>query len=325
MKANWLAGTVVAGLGLVLGLSPLLSAQEEQPGVQGSAVMQEDLNRVEQTGPDYEMEGAVTGAAVAEEPVTGDAVQEGAVSGAAVGPRGLPQAGRPGGAAERAGIGVQRPLQSGQQKGAVMGMQQPLPAVVDDGPVIVAVAQPGPKPAAPGRNYIWVQPYRLPSGLWVQGYWRPRTMAGFVWVNGTWDRTNGYYIAGYWRPARPKTGHVWVPGYWLNGRWYPGLWRAAARNGFVWVPGHWSRDGQWVQAHWRPAGPAPAGQVWVPGHYNPRGQWVPGRWRMTARSGAEWVPAHYNRRGEWIQGHWRQTAPAPQAPPRNRGRRGPGR
>lgn len=291
MRNRLLAGTVAAGMGLVLGVTPMLTAQETQPGAEGSAYMQEDLERVEQTEPGYEQEGAVTGAAV----------EEGAVSGAAVGP----QAGG---------------------EGSMVGGAAGVPLATDDeGQVAAAMAQPGTRPSAPGRDYLWVRPYRLPSGLWIQGFWRPRMMAGFNWVAGYWDKPNGFYISGYWRPLRPKPGYVWVPGYWLAGRWYPGLWRAAAREGFAWVPGHWSRDGQWIPAHWRPTAPAPRDQVWVHGHYTPRGVWVPGHWRMTAKSGAAWVPGHYNRHGDWVAGHWKRTSPVPQRPPRDRGRRGPGR
>lgn len=295
MKAKWMAGSLVAGLGLMLGLTPALTAQETQPGAEGSAYMQEDPDRMEQTGPGYAEEGTATGAAV----------EEGGVVGAAVGVQQPQQAGEP---------------QAGAVTGAVAGAGE------DEGTVNAAMAQPGSRSAAPGRNFVWVKPYRLPGGLWVQGFWRPRVMAGFTWVAGYWDRQNGFYVAGFWRPLRPKPGYVWVPGYWLDGRWYPGLWRAAGRNGFVWIPAHWSRSGEWIQAHWRPAGPAPRDQVWVPGHYDHSGRWMEGHWRMTAQSGAAWVPGHYNRHGEWVQGHWRATSPVPPRPVREQRRgRGPRR
>ncbi|MEW6515555.1 MAG: hypothetical protein AB1439_01440 [candidate division FCPU426 bacterium] len=207
--------------------------------------------------------------------------------------------------------------------GASAGPEQAMQGYEEEdaaGAVTAASAQPGSKSSAPGRGYIWVKPYRLPSGLWVSGFWRPRVMAGFTWVNGTWDAKLNIYLGGFWRPMRPKPGYVWVPGYWLGGRWYSGLWRAASRKGFIWTPGHWNRNGEWISPHWKPAGSAPSGQVWVPGYWSPQGAWVAGFWRPTARPGAVWVAGYHSRRGVWVPGHWRSAPPAPPRFERGRGR-----
>lgn len=175
------------------------------------------------------------------------------------------------------------------------------------------------KPQAPGPDFFWVAPYRLPGGRWVPGFWRPRVMAGFEWVNGAWDAKLGVYIPGFWRPVGVvKAGYVWVPGYWYGGRWFPGLWRPATRSGFVWVGGHWTRNGEWVFGHWRPT-VIPAGRAWVPGHWTWRGEWVPGHWRVAKRANAVWVPGHHGPRGAWVPGHWR-GGPARPAPRRGRHR-----
>jgi hypothetical protein len=181
----------------------------------------------------------------------------------------------------------------------------------------VALKEPGPQPAAPGPDYVWVEPYRLETGFWVPGFWRPRMMAGFVWVNGTWDVKVGAFIPGFWRPRIARAGYVWVPGYWFAGRWVPGLWRPAARPGFIWLGGYWTRGGEWVFGHWRPLH-APAGRVWVPGYWGPRGVWYGGHWRVGARPGYLWRGGHYGRQGEWVPGRWHGHGPDRD---RGRGRR----
>ena len=51
-----------------------------------------------------------------------------------------------------------------------------------------------------------------------------------VWVNEDWEWRDGNYVSkgGYWVEP-PRTGAVWVNGYWKRGhhgwRWVPGSWR----------------------------------------------------------------------------------------------------
>lgn len=179
----------------------------------------------------------------------------------------------------------------------------------DEAQAFVATQEETPRPSPPSRRgYIWVRPYRLPSGLWVPGFWRPRVMAGFKWVNGIWNVKAEAYVPGYWRPVRVvKKGYIWVPGYWFAGRWVPGLWRPAKRPGFVWVDGRWSRNGEWMAGQWRPAR-VPAGRVWVSGRWVGRA-WVAGHWRPTERKGYVWVAGHHNRQGQWVPGRWKSTGP----------------
>lgn len=74
---------------------------------------------------------------------------------------------------------------------------------------IYVKVQPAPRavvvrPAAPHRNYIWV------DGEYVR-------------------RGRGYvYREGYW--AAPRVGRAWVPGHWIK-----------ERRGWYWVPGFWRR------------------------------------------------------------------------------------
>ena len=63
------------------------------------------------------------------------------------------------------------------------------------------------RPAAPSRDYVWVE------GDWV------------------WQGNNYIYKEGYW--ARPAfRGANWIPGHWKYHR---------RRGGWFWVPGHWNR------------------------------------------------------------------------------------
>lgn len=214
--------------------------------------------------------------------------------------------------------------QEGAQAGPQAEPEEP-GAAEESQPAEVAAAG---QPPAPGRDFVWVEPYRMPGGVLVPGFWRPRFMAGFIWVAGIWNATAGVYVPGFWRPKVAKRGYIWAPGYWFGGRWFPGMWRPAARKGFIWMPGHWARNGEWMLGHWRPSGPAPAGRVWAPGYYDHRGIWMPGRWRLNARPGMMWMPGRYDHRGTWMPGHWRRQGPGrpePQRPGRGPGHRGPRR
>lgn len=70
-------------------------------------------------------------------------------------------------------------------------------------PTIVINA--GPRPMAPSRNHIWIEPE-------------------YVWRNGNYVLVNGYW-------AEPRMGYRYVPGYWKFHR----------RRGHCWISGRWVR------------------------------------------------------------------------------------
>jgi hypothetical protein len=108
---------------------------------------------------------------------------------------------------------------------------------------------------------------------------------GYVYVNGrhTWVNNQWVWQNGYYEPER--VGHVYVQGYWNNGRWQNGYW-APNRVGYTYVDGYWDRRGRghvWVNGGWQ------ANRN--DGSYYQRGGW-------TSNGGVR----SYNR-GGWVRGN----------------------
>lgn len=157
---------------------------------------------------------------------------------------------------------------------------------------------------SPGSNYIYIESYAIDGEISVPGFWRVRTLPGFVWMEGRLDANLGY-IPGYWRPLRHKGPNwEWVPGHWAGWRWIAGHWRERSRAGYVWVMGHWTREGCWQDGYWRPQKSGKPGMVWEPGYWSQNGSWIKGTWRPEQQKGSLWIPGEYNRNGRWIPGHW---------------------
>ncbi len=84
------------------------------------------------------------------------------------------------------------------------------------------------RPARPGSDFVWVAPYRTPTGILIRGHWK------------------------YVGPQRHRM--VWVPGHYNpHGDWIPGRWKklSSPRKGAYWVPGHRTPRGRWIRGHWR--------------------------------------------------------------------------
>ncbi len=75
------------------------------------------------------------------------------------------------------------------------------------------VSFPQVKPPPPGPDYVWVDRVKLPSGIYVGGFWRPVKKPDFVWVGGYRD-SQGLWVAGFWKPVKVRRGYVWIPGHW---------------------------------------------------------------------------------------------------------------
>lgn len=158
----------------------------------------------------------------------------------------------------------------------------------------------------PDIEWVWEDGYTRADGVVVQGFYRPKEKAGFVWEEPVLGQDGGFREPG-WRPqGPPRGGHVWVPGYrGDDGYWVDGAWRPVSRDGYDWVDARQS-DGVWVIGHWRPK-QVKAGHEWVPGHWTADGEWIDGFWREPARRGFVWVPGRFHY-GHWHHGHWRPTA-----------------
>lgn len=106
------------------------------------------------------------------------------------------------------------------------------------------------RPVRQGPKHIWMRRYKLPSGVYIGGFWRPPCRASFTWVDGRWN-DEGKWVFGYCKPVKIRAGYLWVPGYRDGGKWFEGYWRPASRAGFVWVPGHYNASGIWIKGHWK--------------------------------------------------------------------------
>ncbi|MBN1596593.1 YXWGXW repeat-containing protein [candidate division FCPU426 bacterium] len=154
-----------------------------------------------------------------------------------------------------------------------------------------------------GPDRIWVDAIVVADDIVIPGFWRPRLLVDFSWVDGRWE--GGIYFPGFWLPRKHiRSGYVWVPGYWHAGTWIKGRWRLAQRPGYTWVDAHWTHDGFWVYGCWKPTRLRP-GYVWEPGYWDRRGNWRDGFWRPEIRKGYVWVYGRYNNQGDWFPGAWK--------------------
>ena len=81
--------------------------------------------------------------------------------------------------------------------------------------------------------------------------WRPAPRSGYVWVDGYWDVDQ--WIPGYWAPTYSRAGYVWVRGYYDGVSYTDGYWRSTYRAGHSWVSGRWNgrsySSGYWAPSH----------------------------------------------------------------------------
>ncbi len=116
--------------------------------------------------------------------------------------------------------------------------------------ILAGIFIPPPAVLRAGVKMVWVAEYRVPGGPVIQGYWRPATKPGYVWVKGHLNR-DGNWVPGHWKPVGPApAGKIWVSGLWIGGCWQAGHW-APVKTGRHWVPGHYGRRGRWRAGHWR--------------------------------------------------------------------------
>ncbi len=184
----------------------------------------------------------------------------------------------------------------------------------------------------PDEDWVWEDGHQLGGGRVDEGFYRPRAMPGYEWVDGhyegsTWvpgdfrpagrppaagmvweagfRSSDGFFVAGSWRPAARQDSR-WVPRRRVGQSWAPGYWEPVmARRGHVWVPGFWTPQGVWVDGFWRPV--RRPGFRWVDGGWR-FGRWEPGYWQPTrTRRGEVWVRGHWGP-GGWVDGFWRPNA-----------------
>src|SRR5262245_6673439 len=97
---------------------------------------------------------------------------------------------------------------------------------------------------APDIDYVWCDAEVLEDGTTIDGFYRPRTLAGFTWADGHYE--SGVWVSAGWQPTRRRAGFIWVDGYrGPDGYWVNGFWRPRGRRGFTWNDGHWD-GGVWV-------------------------------------------------------------------------------
>jgi hypothetical protein len=76
------------------------------------------------------------------------------------------------------------------------------------------------------KGFYWVEGKEDGDGNWIPGHWRPvpgSQPRDRAWVPGYWDGT--VWMDGYWRP-HTRPGYIWVDPRWVNGGWETGHWRA---------------------------------------------------------------------------------------------------
>ncbi|MFM2246638.1 MAG: hypothetical protein RL071_2712 [Pseudomonadota bacterium] len=95
------------------------------------------------------------------------------------------------------------------------------------------------EPAAPWPAGMTWEPGFFDGQQWVEGFFRPPSRAGFVWVEARVDPANGVRHNGHWLPLEQRPGHVWSPG-WFDGRqWNEGTWVTSAALA-AGVPSDWA-------------------------------------------------------------------------------------
>ncbi len=128
------------------------------------------------------------------------------------------------------------------------------------------------------------------------GFWRPRTRAGYRWVEAFRDEA-GRWHGGYWEPLGIETlkEEFVTPGYWAPRR----------RHGHIWIRFS-DRPGSYRAGSWKPMNTFQlqvAPRVWVPGYWNRR-SWVPGYWRVPSKEGYRWVSGYFREDGRWQPARW---------------------
>ncbi|GDX80353.1 hypothetical protein LBMAG42_21640 [Deltaproteobacteria bacterium] len=71
-------------------------------------------------------------------------------------------------------------------------------------------------------GYTW-EPGFWNGEDWVEGFWRPVSREGYVWVSAHLNE-DGLFEAGYWEPVAEWEGMIWVPGWFDGVAWVPGYW-----------------------------------------------------------------------------------------------------
>jgi hypothetical protein len=143
-------------------------------------------------------------------------------------------------------------------------------------------------PHPPPRVRVVVKPPK------VHAYARPCPGPGSVWVAGH-PGHGGRWVPGHCEhvgPA-PRTGWVYVSGYWNGLVWVSGFWRPSVRVGYTWVDAHVTEQDEYVAGYWEPEGAGPDGMMWRPGYFD-GSAWVPGGWVPTETYSA------YDENGELV-------------------------
>jgi hypothetical protein len=95
------------------------------------------------------------------------------------------------------------------------------------------------EPAAPWPAGMTWEPGFFDGQQWVEGFFRPPSRAGFVWVEARIEPETGVRHNGHWLPLEQRPGHVWSPG-WFDGRqWNEGSWVTSAALA-AGVPSDWA-------------------------------------------------------------------------------------
>jgi len=162
--------------------------------------------------------------------------------------------------------------------------------------------------------------------VYVDGYYRARSRAGWRWVNGHYDKHGVYYRA-HWRPVGPAPdGYAWEAGFWDGEQYVDGFWRPDDRPGFLWASGFYDGDGVFHAAYWLPEHDEP-GAEWVPGWFD-GSAWQDGYWvdasELSQEAIEQWEPpaevddyedGALPPQTEIIRRHQEETGEAPRALP----------
>ncbi len=104
----------------------------------------------------------------------------------------------------------------------------------------------------PGPDQVWVPAHPGRGGQWATGHCE---QVG---------------------PA-PRTGWLYVSGYWRTGTFVAGFWRPGTRVGFVWKEPSLNEQDEWAPGYWEPEGEAPDGMIWRSGYWDGQ-DWIAGGW-----------------------------------------------
>jgi hypothetical protein len=126
-------------------------------------------------------------------------------------------------------------------------------------PPVRVVVKPSPRRAharsCPGHDSVWVGGHPGAGGQWIPGHCQ---------AVGPAPRSGWLYVSGYWN------GRIWVTGFW----------RPSARVGYAWVDAHVTDSDDYVAGYWEPEGDGPEGMMWRHGYFD-GSDWVAGGWVPT--------------------------------------------